>query len=428
MKKARPPRLPRGGFPYRRGTAAAAVLAFVFFACGAGEETAVLWTDRAEFAVYAEHFNAGQDRYKVETRYFDAPARRLTGTGENPDIVIGSWLKSASTRTLFRPLDGFFRDDAIPKEGFYPRILQLGNIDNKQYLLPVSFNLPALIFSRSRSDLLSNPFTIGFGEMKRQGKEFNAEQGGVFTRMGFSPAWDDQFLFITAVLFDSSFREAAPLAWDARALEKSMAFVRDWIAETNGDLRTVEDFSFKYFYDPPAKLVLSDRILFAYMESNTLFTLMDERRADLDFRWIAENDTIPLIEGTVYYGICKRGRAKKAADAFTRWFFQAETQRALLEWSRDNRMLETGFGIGGGFSALRHVTEQIFPRFYPILLGHMPPEDFLSPPNILPRNWTALKEKVILPYLHERIRREDGEDIRPLERRVADWYRLNQGM
>ncbi|MDR1617540.1 MAG: hypothetical protein LBS06_00660 [Treponema sp.] len=425
MQITRSLRTCRGGFSGRRGIIAAA-LTFVFFACADGGETAILWTDRAEFAIYAEYFNADQDRYKVETRYFDAPARRLTVAGENPDIVIGSWLKSASTRTLFRPLDGFFRD--IPREGFYPRILQLGNIDNRQYLLPVSFNIPALAFSRSRSELFSNPFTIGFGEMKRLGKEFNVEQGGIFTRMGFSPAWDDQFLFITAVLFNSSFREAAPLAWDTRALERSMTFVRDWIAETNSGVQAVEDFNFKYFYDPPAKLVLSDRILFAYMESNTLFTLMDERRSDLDFRWIAENNTIPLIEGTVYYGICKKGRAKNAADAFTRWFFEAETQRMLLERCRDSRILETSFGIGGGFSALRQVTEQIFPRFYPILLGRMPPEDFLSPPNILPRNWTTLKEKVILPYLHERIRREDGGGTRPLEQRVADWYRLNPEM
>jgi ABC-type glycerol-3-phosphate transport system substrate-binding protein len=427
MKKTQSLRPCRGGFPGRRGCIGV-LAAFVCFSCAAGGETAILWTDRPEFAVYAEFFNAAQDRYKVETRYFDSPARRLTGTEEHPDIVIGSWLKSASTRTLFRPLDGFFRNKTIPQEGFYSRILQLGNIDNKQYLLPVSFNIPALIFSRNGKELLSNPFTIGFEEMKRQGNEFNAEQRGVFTRMGFSPAWNDQFLFITAALFNSSFREAAPLAWDAPALERSMSFVRDWITEANSGIQAVEDFSFKYFYDPPAKLILSGRILFAYMESNALFTLMDERRSDLDFRWIAENDTIPVIEGTVYYGIYKKGRAKGAAAAFTRWFFQAETQRMLLERCREYRMLETSFGIGGGFSALRTVTEQIFPQFYPILLGRMPPEDFLSPPNILPRNWTTLKEKVVLPYLHERIRSKTGEEIRSLEQRIADWDRFNQEM
>jgi hypothetical protein len=157
-----------------------------------------------------------------------------------------------------------------------------------------------------------------------------------------------------------------------------------------------------------------------------LFTLTQERRANLDFRWIAENNTIPLAEGTVYYGIHKKGRAKKAATAFTRWFFQESTQRLLLEASKNNRMNETLFGIGNGFSGLRTVTEQIFPQFYPGLLGHIPPEAFLSPPNILPRNWMVIKERVILPYLHERIRNTSGEESRSLERRLVEWNRLNR--
>jgi hypothetical protein len=57
----------------------------------------------------------------------------------------------------------------------------------------------------------------------------------------------------------------------------------------------------------------------------------------------------------------------------------------------------------------------------------MPPEDFLSPANILPRNWTSLKERVILPYLHDRIHSASREEIAPLERRIADWDRLNRG-
>ena len=89
-------------------------------------------------------------------------------------------------------------------------------------------------------------------------------------------------------------------------------------------------------------------------------------------------------------------------------------------------MIETSFGIGGGFSALRPVTEQIFPRFYPDLLGHMPPENFLTPSNILPGNWLILKERVVLPYLHDRARQPDREGIYPLERRLADWQRVNR--
>jgi ABC-type glycerol-3-phosphate transport system substrate-binding protein len=401
-------------------------LSCVFLSCPPVRgKTAVLWTDRPEFAFYAEYFNSSQDQYKVEARYFESPAQRLSNTGELPDIIAGSWLKSSSTRSFFKPLDSFFRSGRISKSAFYPPLLALGNIDETQYLLPVAFNIPALIFTRDKGELLSNPFTIGFEEMKTLGKAYNQEQNGAYTRMGFSPAWDDEFLFIIAALFNASFREAVPVAWDAAALERGINFARDWIRDVNTDIQTEEEFTFKYLYDPPAKLVLSGRVLFTYMDSAGLFTLAEERRSNLDFRWVAEKNNIPLIEGTVYYGISRKGKAQKASAAFTRWFFQAETQRLFLERSRDNRMLETSFGIGGGFSAMRPVTEQIFPQFYPSLLGHMPPEDFLSPANILPRNWISLKERVILPYLHERVR-HTGQEVH-LERRIADWYRLNGG-
>jgi ABC-type glycerol-3-phosphate transport system substrate-binding protein len=411
--------------------AAAGVLGLVLgiVSCSLNQsKTAVLWTDRPEFALYAEYFNSGQNQYKIETRYYESPAQRLIDTGEAPDIVAGSWLKSASTRVFFKPLNSFFSNRTLSRSAFYPRLLALGNIEGNQYLLPVAFNIPALIFSRDKGESLSNPFTIGFDEMKTLGKAYNQEQNGTYTRMGFSPAWDDEFLFITATLFNAAFREAAPVAWDAAALERNMAFISGWIQEANTSIQAEEEFTFKYFYDPPAKLVLSGRILFTYMNSADLFTLTEERRRNLDFRWVAEKNTIPVIEGTVYYGISKKGKAQKAAAAFTRWFFQAETQRLLLEKSRDGQMIETSFGIGGGFSAMRSVTEQIFPQFYPSLLGRMPPEDFLSPANILPRNWTTLKERVILPYLHERIRSTSRNDIIPLERRIAGWYRLNREM
>ncbi|MDR2095859.1 MAG: hypothetical protein LBP76_10145 [Treponema sp.] len=386
---------------------------------------AILWTDRPEFALYAGYFNASQNEFKIETEYLELPAQKLTNAEKYPDIVAGNWLKSTSTRSFFKPLDDLFKDDIISQSAFYTRILDLGNIEGKQYLLPVAFNIPALVFARTQNESLSNPFTIEMAQIRELGKAYNIQRNGNFTRMGFSPAWNDEFLFITAALFNSSFREASPVAWDALALERAIAFVQEWINEANNGIQAEDEFTFKYFYDPPTKLVLSGRILFTYMNSAQFFTLTDERRTDLDFRWISEQDTIPLIEGTIYYGIYRDSKAKKATRAFTQWFFQENTQRLLLETARKNRINETHFGIAGGFSAMRTVTEYVFPQFYPGLLGHMPPADFLSPPNILPRNWTALKEKVILPYLHERIRHESKDEIRSLERRIAEWNRLN---
>jgi ABC-type glycerol-3-phosphate transport system substrate-binding protein len=412
------------------------VFCAVLASCGSWRsDTAVLWTDRPEFAFYAEQFNAsqdaGQNRYKVEALYFESPARKLTEGGEHPDIAAAGWLKSASTRALFSPLDSIFNDkddkDGIAKNSFYPRLLSLGNIDGKQYLLPVAFNIPAIVFAGEYGQSMSNPFTVDMEEIMEKGKAYNVENNGVYTRMGFSPSWDDEFLFITAALFNTGFREASPIAWDPIALEKAMTWIQAWIAEANTSIQAEDDFAFKYLYEPPAKLVTSGRILFAYMDSSRFFTLAQERRSALSFRWIAEKEIIPLDERTIYFGIHKKAKARKAALAFTRWFFRTDTQRLLLESGKNKRLNETSFGISGGFSAMRTVTEQIFPQFYPSLLGHMPPESFLSPPNILPRNWMVIKEKVILPYLRERIRRPNREELRPLEKRIADWHRLNRG-
>jgi len=415
-------------------------LSLLFLSCD-NNNIAVLWSDRPEFALYGEYFNAAQDQYKIETRYYDYPALKLADVfsggklqafmnigskRETPDIVAGSWLKSASTRVYFRPLNGYFKDKSLEKDAFYPRLLSMGNIDGKQYLLPVSFNAPMVIFALDRADQLSNPFTIDFNEMKKLGKSYNAETRGVYTRMGFSPIWDDNFLFVTATLLNASFREAEPLAWDTLALEKAMDFIFEWINEANSNIQAVDDFTFKYYYNPPAKLALSGRILFAYMDSDSFFTLAEDQRNHLDFRWLAERNTIPLNEMSVYLGLVKKGGSPKAAEAFLRWFFNPQTQRGLLEKSAQLRMQETSFGIAGGFSATRPVTEQVFPQFYPDLLRHMPPQDFLSPPNILPSNWMTLKERVVLPYLHDRARQPNNGDLTPLEKRLADWQRLNR--
>jgi len=395
--------------------------------CSPGRnKTAILWSDRPEFAFYGENFNAVQDQYKIETRYYDFPAQKLKESGANPDIVVGSWLKGVSVRIFFRPLDSLYQKNNSFQHDFYPRLLSLGNVEGKQYLLPVSFNAPMVIFARDKGGQLSNPFTIDFNEMKRLGKNFNTEARGGYTRMGFSPSWDDNFLFITAALYNTSFREADPIAWDPLALEQAMSFAHDWICEANTNIQAVDDFTFKYFYNPPAKLALSGRILFTCMDSDSFFTLAEDQQNHLDFRWLAEQDTIPLTERTVYLGLVKKGKAPKAAEAFLRWFFNAETQRGILEKNRQNRMAETSFGISGGFSAMRPVTEQVFPRFYQGLLGHMPPAEFLSPANVLPVNWMALKERVILPYLHDRARQPDNEGIYQLERRLADWLRINR--
>jgi ABC-type glycerol-3-phosphate transport system substrate-binding protein len=393
---------------------------FLLFACQA--KTAQIWTDRPEFALYGEYFNTMQNQYKVTVRYYEFPAAELRKTDTYPDIIVGSWLKNTSTGIYFRALDNLFGEKKMAQTIFYEQLLAVGKIEKNQYLLPVSFNIPALIFIKEKEQSMSNSFTVDFEEIQALSGKFNIEKKGIYTRMGFSPLWDNDFLYITAALFGASFTEADPLVWDNPALEGSIDFIINWINTINTNIQAEDEFTFKYFFEPPAKLIQSGRILFSYMDSSALFTLNED---NMDFRWIAGENKIPLNEAAVYMGVPKKAKSPKAAAAFIRWFFNVDTQRKIMEECKANRINETVFGVCGGFSALSTVTEQIFPRFYPDLLGRMPPSEYLIPSAVLPENWVTLKERVILPYLNDRVRKNANEAY-SLEKRLIDWQRISR--
>jgi ABC-type glycerol-3-phosphate transport system substrate-binding protein len=401
------------------------ISAAVLLSCNANK-TAVIWTDRPEFALYCEYFNTSQDHYKVTVRYFDYPADELVKSVNMPDIIVGNWLKNSEAIIFFKSLDNILGAKKLSRTVFYQKLINAGRIERNQFLLPVSFNVPALVFSKDRDSELSNPFLIGFDEIKTLSKKYNTERNGVYTRMGFSPLWNSDFLFIVSTLFGASFREASPFTWDKEALEHSMDFVYNWTHEINTNNRAEEDFTYKYFVEPPAKLLQSGRILFTFMDSGTLFTLSEDIRNNIDFRWLTDKNIIPLSEASVYMGIPKKAKSLKAAESFVQWFFKVETQRLLLEMSKLNYMNEDVFGICGGFSALVPVTEQIYPHFYPELLGRMPPSEFLTPANAFPANWVKLKERVVLPYLQDRAHTEQENDSNNLEKRIHDWMRVNR--
>jgi ABC-type glycerol-3-phosphate transport system substrate-binding protein len=399
-------------------------LSVIFISCN-DNKPAQIWTDRPEFALYGELFNTAQNQYKVAVKYIEFPAMELNKQN-SPDLIVASWLKNASTGVNFKSMDNLFGTNKLSRSVFYPRLLAIGRIERNQYLLPVSFNIPALIFSKSREQYLSNQFTIDFDEIKKLSKEFNNINRGVYTRMGYSPLWNDNFLLTAAILSGASFREANPLAWESAVLERSMVFINNWTDEINTSVQAEEDFTFRYFSEPPERLIQGGRILFSYIESSDLFLLSEESKNLLDFRWVMEQEKIMVTDDSVYLGIPKRGKSKKAAEAFILWFFKIENQRRILEYSRTNRINENIFGICGGFSALNLVTEQIYPLFYPELLGRMPPSEHFTHSNVLPANWFIIKDRVVLPYLHERARKEHTDEIYPLDRRLADWMRMNR--
>lgn len=397
----------------------------LFLSCGLFESNvAELYTDVPEMAFYADEFNASQDRYKIHVRFDERLASTLGELPRKPALAVGRYLKSSDARPYFQSLDYLFSELIINQSAFYPALLELGNIEGRQLLLPISFNLPLVIFAKEREAGLSNNFTISLEELEKKGAEYNQTARGSWSKLGFGTRWSPEFLYAALRLYGADFRESAPLRWNKSALDQGLASLRAWTDRANGSALKEEEFQFKYLYLPSYKSVLDGRIGFASIDSSSYFVITEERRSALSFRWLAKDESIPVSDDIVYAGICRRAQGKAAAEAFLKWFYAEETQRNLLEEAKSFHSAESSFGLAGGFSAIRSVNEKHFPLFYPSLLGRLPPAKYLAAPPILPSIWPDLKGEVLLPFLLEATGTKPPKDAGDaLEARIQAWIK-----
>jgi hypothetical protein len=280
-----------------------------------------------------------------------------------------------------------------------------------------------LAFDRNNSALLPDPFSIEISNIQQIAADYNLMQNGIWTRIGFSPLWNEEFLFLSTELLGVNWQEGEPVSWDNETLEKTLAGLREWVIVANDSIQSDDDFFFKYFYEPPDRLAAGGRILFTFSKVSDFFKLPKERRDAIDFRWLEHENRIIPAENVVYYGVYRNAGSGGATAAFTNWFFNEDTQRHLLSKGKTTRSADNFFGIANGFSAIRNVTETIFTQYYTGMLGHIPPAEKIILPGVFPPFFPEIKERVILPYVREKIRLDNSSKTRPLELRLADWAR-----
>ncbi|MQY76133.1 MAG: hypothetical protein GH155_00710, partial [Spirochaeta sp.] len=358
-----------------------------------------LVTDRAEMAAYVEHFNGlGQD-YRVEIAYKKKPELILSENGKTADLLIGSYLNSPLLMEQFEPLDKLFTRERIDREAFYPELLDRGRLNKKQVLLPISFNLPAVFFKPEAIDITLPGLVIPLATLREQGAEYNLLKEDRFIRMGFSPLWEERFLYLNSVMWGTSFKEAEEekLAWDEEAMQKALDYSRSWINEDNSGVDKNIEFVNRYLYEPMVKLMEEERILFYLTSSAEFFSLLEGMGEDRDFRWLSRENRIPVEEEILFIGIPGNAKNKKRALVFLEWLFAPDTQQEILNMNHRKRLKV--FGIGNGFSALQKVNELSFPQAYPMLIGHIPAANMLSFPQNLPADWREIKSQVIIPWL-----------------------------
>jgi len=373
--------------------------------CGSPpSEPASIWTDEPELALAAEIFNGSQEKYAVELRWEEDLVKAIRSAKRPPSVAVGRRLKGSSVRSRFRPLDYLFERGLVDKESFYKDVLALGVSEGKQQLIPLSFNLPAIVFAKATPPA-GDGFTIALGDMASPSLAFSsakAGKGGSAARMGFSPRWDPGFLTLAIGSGGASFRQGkGELSWDDDGLGRAIEEIRAWSARVDGSAAAADDYQFKYLYAPAYQYLREGRALFAYMSSSDFFLVPEDKRAVLDFRWFASGGRVPVGEDVAYIALSRDAPGRAAAEAFVAWLLEEKGQASILDLAKRSRAMESHFGVAGGFSSVRAVNEKIFAKYYPSLLGHMPPAAALAAPPALPEDWEALKAEVLGPWLLE---------------------------
>ncbi|MDA8411467.1 MAG: hypothetical protein M0001_13905 [Treponema sp.] len=403
---------------------------FLASSCSLGESRLVtIWTDVPEVAIYAELFNQGQQRWRAEVVWKADLPRALSETKTPPDLAIGARLRVAGIRELFRPLDYLFGELAVDQSAFYGHLLAFGTSDGQQLLLPLSFNLPAILFRKDANVISPSTKTLGLADLVFPAEVYDKVQGTGYSRMGFSPRWNSDFLVVAAAAEGADFREGKPLAWSEPGLREAIRGIGEWGGVKAPTATAADDFQFKYLFTPEYNWIAEGRALFAYIDSSRLFLVPEEKSAVLDYRWYAEGSSIPVLSNLVLVGIPKSRQAVRGSEAFIAWLFNPSKQQAILEAARRTRALEGSFGIAGGFSTLRSVTEEVFPLYWANLAGHIPPESMIRSPQTLPLEWPAIKAEVLGPWLKDiigkpSIQTNPGGD---LAAKLAEWLKNGRG-
>ncbi|MBN2531405.1 MAG: hypothetical protein JXB88_00865 [Spirochaetales bacterium] len=369
-----------------------------------------LLTHNPEILAYVEVFNASQDAYHVEVLYTSEPVNILMGKGDPVDIIVGEWLASPLPMKKCLSLNSLLKNNRINPDSFYPELLQLGIYNKEQKVLPLNFTLSAIIYDKKTEISVNSDIFIYLENMKASSLEYNSAKNNRLLKIGFSPFWNDDFIYLTTILFGVNFRRGIDtyLTWDADALTKATAFLKDWINEIPGGYSSERVFSKKYLTIPPYQLIKEKQILYFSLNSRDLYKIPPEKFEYLDFKWLSYDNKIAVQDDILFIGIPDKSRNKNGGKAFISWLFNPVIQDKLLEINHFKK-LDGVFGLAGGFSSLKEVNITSLPRHYPLFTNHIPLSDSIIFPGNFPDDWQRNKNENVKTWLRDAIIIENFE-------------------
>jgi len=379
----------------RIGPAAAAIL-LLFMACDqSATRVSTLWTNVPEMATYVERFNASQRDWQILVEFKDDPVSLLLTPGRKADLVIARGLASSEVKDTMVPLDFLFDGGSLSQASFYHRITDAGQQGDRFKLLPVSFDLPVLVYSKKVLPDLPG-FSLDFETVKDLGNRFASPPDQKTPRkLAFSPRWGSfglTLLHLKGAGFQEGFQGS--LTWDSARLEEGSTLMRSW--PSPGWEKTTE-FQRKYLQGDATPPLAAGRIQFYPSTLATFASRPWEERRNLDFRFVDQGGRVAATDNTVWAGIPSSSLTRGAGERFLGWFFQTEVQKKLLLQGRSDD--DRSFGLARGLSSLVSTNASALVEAYPEMAGRLPGNDQVAFWGTLPADWPTLKAAVLRPWL-----------------------------
>lgn len=388
-------------------TALILLLSVLLFSCSGSRKIEIkVWTNKTDFPFYAELYNKSQDRYRVESIYVESIHNELNKSESVPDVVFGHYLNSSNTINFFQSLDSLFYHEkkkplGVQADDMYQDLLALCRNNSSTVLLPVSFNLPALVHLQG----IELSFVSSQEDIREICLEFNSPEKG---RMGFSTFWTAESIYLSLRNSDFYFSEgdSQELIWDDDLFTREIKNILDLEADINGSYSEIIDFRKQYYNAPSFMLLTENRILLDFMTLRDFYSIPSDKRKLLDLTWIGNDNKIPVLEDILFTGIHKHAYNSAGAKDFIKWFFLPQTQISLIKESQIQQV--TSFGILGGLSPLKQINELEIHQLYSDLVGNIPAEQNLTFPGILPPFWPEVRSYVIFPWLGDYLDNTSG--------------------
>ncbi len=394
------------------------------FGCNENNQVVVMWTNIAEAPFYVELYNAQSEEYKVEVSYYEDIAQMLQVQNEHPDIVMSDDIANQASMSYFAPLDRAMRE-LLDSGRIYPELLVQGIQNGRTLLLPLSFDLPMMLFDAENPLPDQVEFALQLDQIREIAAESNVQQGSNYTFVGYSPRWNSSFLYLGALFNGAEFREDenGMVNWNQQAIDETIEYFTEWIVAENGGIEAEDTFQRKYLYAAEPPLIRLDRVRFVYSSAAQYWLLSEDTRNQIDFSWIWDGERIPVLDNSVFIGVSNESNNRAGAFEFMRWLFTYENQQTLIQRSHSVQL--RSFGIANGFSTLIAINETVIPRQYPQLLDRISLAELLWSQARMPIYWRQLREEVIGHWLSQRL---SNEAIESLPERITAWNLRSGGL